>query len=177
MAVNLNLLPSELAVSKNLGKALKTLRALGIISIVAFLIFAVGLTIFFVVSTISLNGLNNSISQHKAQVAAQESSEQQIVALKDRISKIENAKSTPNALKTITDLDSLLTGLSTGSTINELDADSIKATMSLNIKSNDDLTAFLQAVSASKVFTSGIVSSFSFGPSLGYSIGVTLTGQ
>lgn len=175
MAVNLNLLPPELAVSKSLGRVLKTLRALGVISIAVFLVFAVGLGIFFIISTISLGNLNSSISQHESQISAQESSEQQIIILKDRIAKISQAKSTPSALKTVTNFDTLLTNLSPDSTISQFNADSSKADISMGFKSNPDLTSFLQAVTTSKLFKSVILSSFGYGPNQGYSVGVTLT--
>jgi hypothetical protein len=177
MAVNLNLLPPELAVSKSLGKVLKTLRALGVISIVFFLIFAVGLGIFFIISTISLNNLNNSISLHESQISAQEASEQQIVILKDRIAKISQAKSVPSALKTVTNFDTVLVNLSPDSTISQFNADSSKADISMNFKSNLDLTTFLQAITTSKLFNSVILSSFGYGPSQGYSLGINITKQ
>jgi Tfp pilus assembly protein PilN len=177
MAVNLNLLPPELAVSKSLGKVLKTLRALGVISIVVFLVFAVGLGILFIISTISLSSLNNSISQHESQISAQEASEQQIIILKDRIAKISQAKSTPSALKTVTNFDTVLANLSPDSTISQFNADSSKVSVSMGFKSNSDLTAFLQAVTTSKFFKSVILSSFGYGPTQGYSVGISLSEQ
>jgi hypothetical protein len=177
MAVNLNLLPPELAVSKSLGRALKTLRALSVISIAVFLIFAVGLGIFFIISSISLSGLNASVSQHESQISAQESSEQQIVVLKDRIAKISQAKSVPSALKTVTNVDTLLSNLSPDFTISQFNADSSKADISMGFKSNSDLTAFLQAATSSKLFKSVILSSFGYGPSQGYSVGISLSEQ
>jgi hypothetical protein len=176
MAVNLNLLPPELAVSKNLGRALKTLRALGVIGVAAFLIFAVGLGILFIVSTINLNGLNTNVNQLKSQVSAQEASEQQIIILKDRIAKIVEAKAVPSALKTIVNVDAFLSDLSPDSTINQFNAGSTKADISMSFKSNADLTSFLQAVSVSS-FKSVILSSFSYSPSQDYSVGVSLGGQ
>jgi hypothetical protein len=177
MAVNFNLLPPELAVSKSLGRVLKTLRALGVISIAVFLVFAVGLGILFIISTISLNSLNNSISQQESQVSADEASEQQIIILKDRIAKISQAKLVPSALKSVINFDTLLSNLSPDSTISQFNADSSKVDISMGFKSNSDLTAFLQAVTTSKLFKSVILSSFGYGPSQGYSVGMSITGQ
>jgi hypothetical protein len=177
MAVNLNLLPPELAVSKSLGKVLKTLRALGVISIAVFLIFAVGLGILFIISTISLNNLNSSISQHESQISAQEASEQQIIILKDRIAKISQAKAVSSALKTVTNFETVLANLSPDSIISQFNADSSKADISMGFKSNSDLTAFLQAVTTSKLFNSVILSSFGYGPSQGYSVGINIAEQ
>lgn len=175
MPVNLNLLPPELAVSKNLGNALKTLRALGVIAIAVFLISAIGLGVFFVVSTISLNTLNTSVNQLESQVSAQEASEQQLIILKDRIAKITKAKDSPSAVKTITNVDALLSGLSADSSITQFNADPLRAEMTINFKSNSDLTAFVRSVSATKLFGSIDLSSFGFSPVAGYLVGINLS--
>jgi hypothetical protein len=175
MPVNLNLLPPELAVSKSLGTVLKTIRALSVIAVAAFLVSVTGIVIYFVVGTINLNSLNANINQLKSQVTAQEASEQQIILLKDRIAKIEQAKAAPSALSTATKVDSFLANISAGSVINQFDADPAKADITLNLKSNADLTEFIQGVSSSTLFGSIDLSSFGFNPATGYLVGLSMS--
>ena len=101
MSIDFNLLPPDLFISKNLSRALKSVRALGVISIAAFLVFAIGVGAYFVFSTITLNGLTKNIDQLKTKVTAQEISEQQIILLKDRLTYIAAAKSSASALNNI----------------------------------------------------------------------------
>ncbi|MGA3292114.1 MAG: hypothetical protein ABSC49_03165 [Candidatus Microgenomates bacterium] len=177
MRVSFNLLPENLLISKSLIKSLKTIRALNVISIVGFLVFAVGIGAYFVYSTITLNGLNSSVDQLKSEVSAQESSEQQIILLKDRISDIESAKSQKSALGNITDVYSLIGNLSGNTSIGELDVDSGKVSFTMNIKSNEDLTGFMQSVESSNLFESVVLTSFGYNPTGGYVVGLSMVGK
>jgi hypothetical protein len=170
MAVNLNLLPPELAVSKSLGKFLKTVRALGVIGIAAFLVFGVGIGVFFIVSTISLNGINANIKVLKNQVSAQQKSEQQIILLKDRIAKIAYLQSLPSSLQSLAVIQPFLSGLSANIKIVQMSVDSKGTTMSVNILSSADLSQFLDLFKSSDAFSNVSLISFSFNQSTGYSI-------
>ncbi len=174
MAIKLNLLPPELAVDKNLSSALKMLRSLGIIGIAGFFIFIIGMVAVFVVSSFTLKNLTNSIADSKSQIAALETSEQQIVLLKDRIKKIGIVQNLPTSLKNLVAIDPFLSNLSIESSVNELNVDSNKISLLLNFKSNDDLSKFLNDLSGSAVFKSVVLSSFSLSPTNGYSVGVNI---
>lgn len=174
MAVKFNLLPPELSVSKNLNNALKTLRALDVIAVAVFLVFCIGLGVFFVISFLSLNNINSSITQLKSKVSAQESSEQQIVLLKDRLKKITALQSQPNALSNLTVIESFLLNLSPATSISQMQVDSTKIDLSLDFSVNSDLSAFLSALKNSSAFKSVTMSSFSFNPTTGYLVDVNI---
>lgn len=175
MPDNLNLLPPELAVSKNLAGILKTIRALSVIAVVLFLVFSIGLGIFFIINNISLGALNKDVTQLESQISSQETSEQQIVILKDRVAKIETAKSSPSAIKTISDVEGVLAGLSPGTTISQFNADTGRADLSMAFTTNSDLQLFIQNFSASSLpFGSIVMTTFGYSPLSGYLVGVTV---
>ena len=174
MAIKLNLLPPELAIDKNLSSLLKLSRSLGVISIAAFLIFVLGVGGFFIVSTVTLNNLNTNTDALKKQIADQETSEQQIVLLKDRIKKISLVQSTPGSLNNLVAIDPFLLNLTADSSVSELSVDSQKTQLLLNFKSNSQLSTFLDTLSASDVFKTVVISSFSLSPVSGYSVGVNI---
>jgi len=173
MPVNLNLLPSELSVSKNLNSFLKTLRALGVIGVAAFLVFALGLGVFFIVSTISLNGINANVTKLRSQVSALQKSEQQIILLKDRIAKIASIKTMPNSLPGLTAIKPFLSDLSDNSSINEMSISPTAITLSENIKTKADISSFIKSFQSSDVFKSVSLTSFNFNPSNGYSVEIS----
>jgi hypothetical protein len=144
--------------------------------VVLFLLFSAGLGGFFVINNISLNSLNQNVSQLENQISAQETSEQQIVVLKDRVTKIEQAKSSPSALKTITDVNSVLANLSAGTSVSQFNANPTKADLSMSFTTNADLESFIQSFSGSSLpFGSAVLTSFGYSPSSGYQVGVSLT--
>ena len=170
MAVNLNLLPPELSVSKSLGRLLKTMRALGVIGIAAFLVFGIGVGTFFIISTISLNGINANIKSLETQVSSQQGSEQQIILLEDRIAKIAAVQAVPNSLTSLTVMEPFLSVLPASASIGQMSVDSKGTSISLNLGSSSDLTQFLTSFRSSNVFSNIILTAFSFNPTTGYSV-------
>lgn len=174
MAIKLNLLPPELAIDKNLSAVLKIARSVGVILIALFLIFVVGATAIFIISSISLKNLNSDITNTTKQISASEASEQQIVLLKDRVGKIKTVQAFSNGLNNLTALEPLLPLSSPDSLVSELTIDPLKIALSLNFKSNDSLSSFLATLSSSKAFKSVVVSSLGLSPLVGYSVGVDI---
>ncbi|MFA6446500.1 MAG: hypothetical protein WCW14_04620, partial [Candidatus Paceibacterota bacterium] len=152
MPENLNLLPQNLQISKGLGSILKTTKSLGVILIVVFIVFGLGTGAFFIYSKITLNNVQTNVEQLKSQVKAQEGSEQQLVLLKDRLAKIASLKSTPNATKNITNMDTLFKNMSPGSLANQLEITPTKIGVSMIIRSNEDLTTFIQNLKTNELF-------------------------
>jgi hypothetical protein len=173
MAVNLNLLPPELAVSKSLGNIIKTVRALGVIGIAAFLVFGAGIGIFFIISTISLNGINSNIKSLEAQISAQQKSEQQIILLKNRIAKIAAVQTTPSSLPSLTVIEPFLSALSANTSIGQMAINPKGSTISLSFGNNTDLSQFLNSIKSSPAFSTVNVTSFSFSPATGYQLEIS----
>lgn len=172
---NLNLLPTELAVSKNLNKLLKTIRALGVIGIAAFLVFGIGVGVFFIFATLNLNRVKANVTKLSAQVSAQQKSEQQLILVKDRLKKITSIQALPNSSQNQSAITSILSNLSSGASVNELSIDSASVRLSANLKTNADITNFLDSFQKSSAFKTIILTSFSLSPINGYSVEVRTT--
>lgn len=172
MAIKINLLPTELKVSGGLSRILRVSRILGVISLAVFLVFGLGLGVFFVISSVQLNSLNSGNDALKSQVTSLKTSEAQLVVLKDRIAKIKTVQKIPTAVKNLVDFDPLVSSFSS-STVSEVDVDTNKIATSINFRSNSDLTSFVKAISLASIFRSVTFSSFSFSPAGGYLIGLT----
>jgi hypothetical protein len=174
MAVKFNLLPPELSVSKGLSKTLKIAKALNVIGVAAFLIFGVGLGVFFIISYFSLKSINSANDALRNQVAMQQASEQKIILLKDRIKKIMTVQKLSNALPGLATVEPLLANLSSSTSISQMKIDSTAIDLSLNLKNNTDLSAFLSVINNSKIFKAITISTFSFSPTTGYLIDVNM---
>jgi len=173
MPANLNLLPPELTVSKSLANLLKTLRAVNVIAIAAFLIFGVGMAAFFVISSVSLSGINNNITNLESQVKAQSASEQKMVLLKDRLTKISSAQKTPSSVPNLASISPLLLGLSPSAAVTQLQISPTTVKLSINLTNNTDLSLFLASVKESKYFKTINMTGFSLGPTTGYSVEIS----
>ena len=174
MPVNLNLLPPELSVSKSLDALLKTLRAVGVIAAVAFLVFGIGVAAYFIVVTVTLNGLNTKVTVLKNQVTANEQSEQQVILLKDRLAKITSVQNLPSLLPNLIAIEPTFTNLSTSSAISQMQVDAAGANLTMDIKTNSDLTTFLTSVRNPDVFKTAGLTAFSLNPAIGYSLTVQM---
>jgi Tfp pilus assembly protein PilN len=170
MPVKLNLLPPELAISKNLGSVLKTVRALGVIGIVTFLIFGIGVGVIFIISSITLNGVNASITKLTSEVSAQQKSEQQVILIKDRLGKIVLIQRLPNSLTNQIAAQPFLDKLSTASFVNQMSIDAKAVDITATLKTSSDLATFIDSFQSSDVFKSVKLTSFNFSPTVGYSV-------
>lgn len=174
MAIKVNLLPTELRVSGGVAQFLKISRMLGVIALAVFLVSGLGLGAFFAISSIELNNLNTANDSLKSQEATLSKTEAQLVVLKDRIAKIKIAQAVPSSTKNLTNFDPLLSSLSTGTKIGELDVDTAKITASMDFTSNSDLRSFVNAISTSSIFKNVTIASFSFNPTTGYLVNLTI---
>lgn len=174
MAIKLNLLPPELAVDKRTGGILKSLRSFNLVLIAIFIIFTIGLSVYFVFTSVMLKNKVASVDSLKGKIRTLQTSEQQIVLLKDRIKKITLAQNKPSAIKNLDLTNPVLSALSGNSQITEMDVDVGKIVFLISFKTTADLTNFFENLSKSTAFKSATLSSFGFNPLTGYLAGVTV---
>jgi len=172
--LNLNLLPENLQVSKGLDKTLKTIKALGVISVVAFAVFCLVVIALFIITNMTLTSTQASVNQLKTQVKAMETSEQQLILLKDRLAKITAIKVTPNASKNIVNVNSLFTNVSPVSVMSLASINPSKVDLSFLIRSNEDLSVFMQDIKGTTLFNSVGLTSMTYSPAGGFSVDVSL---
>lgn len=177
MAIKINLLPSGQRIGKETLKILRVTRILGVVFLGIFIVFGLGLAVFFTFSSVQLNSLNSANKTLKGQVSSLKSSETQLTLLKDRIGKIKKVQNVPTAVKNLESINSLIAGFSSDSNVSELEISPTKITTSINFKSNGDIVNFLKALESSNSFQAIALSSFSFNPATGYLVSVAITGK
>lgn len=175
MPVKLNLLPEELSVNKGLASVLKTIRGINIILIVTFIISSLGMGGFFIFSKISFSNLQSKVNTLKTQVKAQESSEQQLILIKDRLSKISSLKTIPNAEKSIVNIDNIVnTNILPDTRAGEISVSPISVNLSLIVASNKDLSTLIGSIKNTDMFSTVELSNLSYSPLSGYTAEITL---
>ncbi len=175
MPIKFNFLPPELAISKSLITALRTVRAIGVISLAVSSVLAIGAGAFFIISSASLKQINSANNQLETQIKAQETSEQQFVLLKDRIAKIASIRSQPDSLSNLTLMEPFINGLPANVSISELRVNANTVNLSLGFDTNSGLSSFLSALRSSTGFSTVVMTDFSLSPTTGYSVGLTLS--
>ena len=175
MATKINLLPPGFGVTGNLGKILKAVRMVGVIGLAFFLVFGLGISIYFIVSTITFNALKSETNSLKEQVKTLQTTEQQIVLLKDRIGKINMALGLPEAIKNLIAIEPFISNLSSSASLNQLEIDPQKIELSLQFRSTADTSAFIKSLSDMKDFRSVVLTSFGYDSTNGYTVGISIT--
>ena len=171
---NLNLLPQDLRVSKGVGGIVKVIKSLNVILAVLFLISALIVVALFVIGSLRLNSVLSEVDQLKSQVKAQETSEQQLVLIKDRLAKISYARGYANAKDSLQNASLLLNNMTGGVTVNSMNITSVKTDLSLTILSNDELSILMDNLKNSDKFKSIDVYSFEYNKNIGYQIKANL---
>lgn len=177
MAVKLNLLPSDYAVSKPVATVLNIVRPLNVILLAIFLACALGMAGFFIISSVSLNDLNSTNNSLKNQIQAQQVAQQQEVLLKDRLGRIQTVYNYPSGLKNFTAISSVIGSLPVNSSVSEMDLNSEKTDLSVLFTSNSDLTNFVKTLNSQNAFAGITLNSFGYNPTNGYLVGVSFTGK
>ena len=177
MAVNLNLLPQDLAVGHGLNQVIRVIRAINVIAIAAFIIFVVGAGIFYAISSFQLVSLTTGNNNLISQIKTEQTTEQKLILLKDRIAKIKLAYSSDSLTKPIGLVAPLLSQLPSSASVTELNLDTSKITASILFKSGSDISSFFQNIYSSKLFSGVTLTSFGFNPTTGYLVSLNLAGK
>lgn len=175
MAIKLNLLPPEKAVSAPVGKILKATRRINLILVSLFIVFVLAVGGFFIYLTIQLGNYNSSVENLKEELKSRQTSEQQIILVKDRLGKIKQAKNSPNVYDKVVAVEELLAFLGSDSSLTELDLTTQKIEMSVLFRSNSSLKSFFDLLKLSGGFKSVVLTSFGYNPASGYLVAFNLT--
>lgn len=177
MAITLNLVPEEQAVSSGFRKAAGIARTLTVVFTAVLLIFIIGIIFYLVLNNNKLKELVSETDSLKSKISSLEVSEQQIILLKDRIGKIQSLAQLPSAGRNLSSVSTILSQLPSEVGVTELSLDSKKIDLSLKFKSNYNLSQFMDFAKNSEVFKSVVMSSFGMSPSSGYLVSLDLSGN
>lgn len=173
-AINLNLLPPEYSVSGPLGKSIKLIKSLNVIFLAVFLVFVLSASAFFLISSLSLKNMQSQEDGLKSQISAQETSEQQIVLLKDRLGKIKTLNSQNDNSQIVAALDPEVGSLPGSATLSDLSISSQKTEIAVIFSDANDFSSFLKGLTNSQKFKSIVLTSFGLNPLSGYLVSLKL---
>ncbi len=177
MAVSLNLLPQDLAIGTGLTKVIKVIKAVNVVAIAIFIIFLIGAGMFYAISSFQLSSLTTANNNLVSQIKSEQTTEQKLVLLKDRIAKIKLAYTSDSLTKPIALVSPLLSQLPAAASVTELNLDTNKITASILFKSATDISNFFQVIYSSKTFSGVTLTSFGFNPTTGYLVSMSLAGK
>lgn len=177
MAVKVNLLPQDLSIPTSLTRTIKIIRAVNVISLAGFILFALGVAVFLVISSFQLQSISAENDQLTSQIKNLQTTEQKLVLLKDRVGKIKLAGGSDTTSPTVGLIGPLLSQLPTNASVNELTLDTKKITTSILFKSSNDVSSFFQKIYSSTSFSLASLTSFGFNPKTGYLVSLSLIGK
>jgi hypothetical protein len=163
----INLLPTDIAPKGPTLRIVNYLKQIIFVGFVIFLLVALGLAGFFLLTSFELNGSINRQENLKTQIKSLEQTEQKIILLEDRIKKIKKVLALPDSQDNIATSQEVL-GIATGLSIGELEISPDKTKLTITADSSSSMSQFLTTITESKLYQSIVLSSFSFNPSSGY---------
>lgn len=168
---NINLLPPDLIPKSSVIKFSNLILNLVYGGIALFLVLILGLVSLFILNSAKTKSLTASKNQLETVVKSYQETEQQMVLAKDRLGKINDIWKKASADKGIDALTPLTNLFSAGVNLNDVKITAISIEATVTTASNQLVTQFLSTLISSKFFTSIFLKSFTYNPSMGYSIG------
>jgi len=171
MAVKLNLLPQDYAVSDSVNNVLKIARPTNVILLCLFLVISLSVAGFFIFESINIKKINTTNTLLRSQIASQEKAQQQAVLLKDRIGKIQQVFAKPEAYKNLNAINPVLLGVSEDASVSDLEVGPEGANVEINFKTNSSLLSFLDSLKSQVSFSTVSIEKFNYDSESGYSVG------
>ena len=159
MAVKVNLLPENLIGKKGTTKVASVVKSITLVS-------------FFLISSLTLKNLESDLDNLKTQIKAQETTEQRLVLLKDRLAKIKTTLTTPSVSGPLVGIKPILDSTPSEVSLSELNIDASKVDTSMIFRDSASLTNFFERLTNFKGFSRVTLTSFGFNPTAGYLVGI-----
>ena len=172
MAIKVNLLPEALTVKKGTAAVAKILRSISVVSLVIAIVLGLGLLGFFIVSSFELRSVQTNVESLKNQIKSQETTEQRMVLLKDRLAKIKLVSAIPSSSKALTSISPVLQTLPADASLGELAIDSQRIDSSFSFRNSVSLSSFFGNLKSFGAFPVITLASFGFNPSSGFLAGI-----
>jgi len=152
MDKKINLIPSELTVSSKTVKLVQSLNRLSIIGFAVLIFLTVGLIAVSVYFSIEIGKITSQIDSLKTKIVSMQKTEQQLVLIKDKISKIEFVLSSPNIDKNIENFKALndVIALTPESTITEVEIKPDLLDLSFSTKTSDSFSQVFEKLDTFK---------------------------
>lgn len=169
--IKINLLPQELSVNKKTARVVKIIKNLNIIFLIIFIVSGAMLGVFFFLSSQKLARLQAEASEMETQIKSQQTVEQSVVLLKDRLVKIKTLDNSETAEEMLADIRPVIELLPTDAVVGELSIDSKEIDMGVSFPSSLSLGSFFSSLGRIDNFSKIRLANFSFNPATGYLVG------
>lgn len=166
---SINLLPTELAPKGFSVRVARILRNVATAGFVLVVLAGLGIGAFFLLTSLEIRDSNSKQDQLKVQVKSLESTEQSLVLLKDRISKVRQVLRTDTVSPIISKADALVSSLPPGVQANEIQIGALTK-FTVTVSNTGELTQFMSQLIAANKFKRVDLKGFNFNPASGYLI-------
>lgn len=173
-ALNLNLLPADLAPKESIVKLANTIKRLAFIGFSLFLVAGLASGAFLLYLSGEITALESKQEQYKQSIRALEQTEQRLVLLRDRVNKAERILKTTPVEKKIEAFDNLISGFPTGITFSSVDIQSDKIDLTMMAKDSLALKLGMAQLLESNQFKRIEMTSFGLSPKSGYVVNLHL---
>lgn len=168
----INLLPTELLPTAGLLRTARLLRTVLTVGFGIFVVAALGLVAFFSVNALSLRSSNARQEELTNSIKSFEQTEQGLVLVKDRLTKVNEVEGKENADNEIDSLSALFGKVPSGVSLTQAVISKDELDTTFVIGNSSVLGQFMANLIATEGFTKIDLLSFSFNPSVGYLVSV-----
>lgn len=179
MKKQINLIPNELAVSPKYVKLAKEINKVSVFGMSIFVFFLVLFLVFYFYYSNLFKKTNSELTRLKTNISSLEDSEQRLVLVKDRLSKIRQVKKLNTIEKDIANAKIILDQLGQIENQNQTSISLKDQQTDLVFKSSSTslLAESLRVVSSLGLYNTILVQSIALIPDSGYTVNINLTNE
>ena len=169
----INLLPKDLSVSAPLVKTAALLRNLITLGFAVFVIVAIGFVAFFIINSLSLSNSLRTQAELETSIKSLEQTEQGLVLVKDRLTKINQLQVGESAKEESENLSRIFSQAAQIGTLGEAVLEKDKLDTTFSVTSSTALSRLLASVVSAENYQRIELLSFSFNPNSGYLVSLS----
>lgn len=164
----INLLPTDLSPKGPVVKLATILKNVATVSFLIFFLAVLGMAALFILNSVTLRTIGERSEALKTSIASLEETEQRLVLVRDRLSKVKQVLGAESGIEEVEGLEKITTGLGAGTTLSEavVDKDSLEVTFI--VSSSTELAQLMSKVISQDSFKKVELTALSFNPSAGY---------
>ena len=164
----INLLPTDISPKGPVAKISNLIKNLAVISFVLFLLTALGMLAVFVLNSVQIRSLNESSEALKTSIESLETTEQGLVLVRDRLTKVKLVLADESGGDEAEGLGTVTSGLPASVALTEAVISKDVLDTTFVATDSQGLTALMARIISQEAFAKVDLVSFSFNPNAGY---------
>lgn len=174
MANNINLLPTDFRVNKDIAHTAVLITRLAVVAgIILLIVGAAGGGIFLFIQT-KVKETETTSNNLKSQIQGLETTEQKFILVKDRVTKSQSILSQRGKFVEFANYLEFVKTLPSGTTFVDEELDSSVSKIILNVSNSADLATIIDLIGSSTNYVRASIESIDFDPSKGYELTLNL---